>query len=232
MTPNEAKQRLIEGGIILESAGQADFTRGHISVRHPTNPGTFFMKPHSIGFEEITMENILLIDLEGEVVEGTARRHSEVYIHSEIFRARPDVNCVIHSHPASVVALSATGRPMRPLSQPSSLFVDALPVYDASIDLIRSKEMGRDVAVALGPHTVVLMRNHGIAGTGRSIEEAVVTALMLEEAATIQLLADATGHAAAEFPADQITSLKQKLTRPDQFVVNFDYMLRKARRRQ
>ena len=59
------------------------------------------------------MENILTIDLEGNVVAGTARRHSEVYIHSEIFKVRPDVNCVIHTHPPYAVALSATGRPLR-----------------------------------------------------------------------------------------------------------------------
>ncbi len=110
MTPSEAKEKLIDAGKVLEMAGQADFTRGHISVRHPDEPDKFFMKPHSVGFDEITFDNILTIDLDGEVVEGTARRHSEVYIHSEIFRARPDVNCVIHSHPASAVALSATGR--------------------------------------------------------------------------------------------------------------------------
>ena len=71
------------------------------------------MKPHSVGLDEITMDNILTIDLEGNVVAGTARRHSEVYIHSEIFKARPDVNCVIHTHPPYAVALSATSRTMR-----------------------------------------------------------------------------------------------------------------------
>jgi L-fuculose-phosphate aldolase len=231
MTPSEAKRKLIDGGLVLEGAGQADFTRGHISVRHPDQPNRFFMKPHSVGFDEITLDNILLIGLDGEVIEGTARRHSEVYIHSEIFRARVDVNSVIHSHPASVVALSATGRPMRPLSQPSALFVDALPVYDGSIDLIRTAEMGRDVAAALGAHRVVLMKNHGIAATGASVEEAVVTALMLEEAATIQLLAEAAGDIGPAFPPEQVAALKDKLMRPDQFAVNFDYLVRKAKRR-
>ncbi len=92
--------------------------------------------------------------------------------------------------------------------------------------------MGRDVAAALGPYRVVLMRNHGIAATGASIEEAVVTTLMLEEAATIQLLAEATGQAAPAFPREQVLALKEKLTKPDQFEVNFNYLVRKVRRRE
>jgi L-fuculose-phosphate aldolase len=95
---------------VLVNEGQDDFTRGHISMRLPDNPGLFFMKAHSIGLDEITMDNILTIDLEGNVVAGTAKRHSEVYIHSEIFKARPDVNSVLHTHPTYSVAFSASGR--------------------------------------------------------------------------------------------------------------------------
>src|SRR5580698_5340075 len=103
------KQKLIVAGKVLVAAGQGDFTRGHISVRLPDNPKLFLMKPHSIGLDEITMQNILTIDLEGNVVSGKARRHSEVYIHSEILKARSDLNCVIHAHPTYSVALSGIG---------------------------------------------------------------------------------------------------------------------------
>src|SRR5262249_10883717 len=142
--------------------GQDDFTRGHISVRLPDDPTRFLMKPHSVGLDEITMANILTIGLDGEVVAGTGRRHSEVYIHSEVYRARPDVSCVIHSHPPYAVALSATGRPMRALSQGGALFRDALGVYNDSISLIRSAAMGAGVARALGPHRAALLKNHGV----------------------------------------------------------------------
>src|SRR4051812_8793817 len=107
----DLKQKIIDAGKVLVAEGQADFTRGHISVRLPDDPKLFFMKPHSVGLDELTQENILTIDLEGNAVAGSARRHSEDYIHSEIFKARPDVNCVLHSHPTYAVALSATGRP-------------------------------------------------------------------------------------------------------------------------
>src|ERR1700735_5184067 len=138
MTHDDIKQKLILAGKVLVAEGQDDFTRGHISMRLPDNASLFFMKPHSVGLDEITMENILTIDLDGNVVAGTARRHSEVYIHSEILRARHDVNCVIHPHPTYSVALSASGRPMKCYSQPSALFYEQLGVYTDSIALIRT----------------------------------------------------------------------------------------------
>ena len=132
----------------------------------------FFMKPHSVGLDEITMENILAMDLEGNVVAGTSRRHSEVYIHSEIYKVRPDVHCVIHTHPLYFVALSATGRPMRCYSQPSALFYEELGVYTDTINLIpQSDAMGAGVAKALGPHRAVLLKNHGVVVVGASIAE-------------------------------------------------------------
>ena len=113
MPYDKITQQLIWAGKVLAAEGQDDFTRGHISFRLPDASSQFFMKPHSVGLDEITMENILTIDLEGNVVAGISRRHSEVYIHSEIYKLRPDVHCVIHTHPPYSVALSATGRPMR-----------------------------------------------------------------------------------------------------------------------
>lgn len=226
LTPDEAKQKLIVSGRILEKNGHGDMTRGHLSVRVPGQPGLFFMKAHSIGLDEITLDNILTIDLDGNVVAGSARRHSEVFIHSEIYRARTDIESVIHSHSPHIVALSALEMTIRPISQGGVLFVDRLPLYTGTIDLIRRPDQGRGVARALGPHMAVLMRHHGVAMTGRTLEEAVVRLIMLESAAGVQLKAMAAGVLAPEFPDDDIHSLRQKLEAPDQFAVNFDYLAR------
>ena len=128
MTHSEIKEKIIWAGKVLVNEGQDDFTRGHISVRLPDNPSLFFMKGHSLGLDEITAENILTIDLEGNVVAGTTRRHSEVYIHSEIFKVRPDVHCILHTHPLYSIAWSGGGRPLKAISQPAALFFNAVGI--------------------------------------------------------------------------------------------------------
>ena len=137
MAANQTQLRLIEAGLIIDHHGLGDLTRGHVSIRVPGDSEHFYMKPHSFGFDEITPENMVLCNLDGEKVGGTGRKHSEVYIHSEIYKSRPDVNSVIHAHPTYSVAFSATGKNLQPISQPSVAFADGLPYFDEAIDLIR-----------------------------------------------------------------------------------------------
>ena len=224
-----AKRLLIEAGAILAHAGQGDMTRGHVSLRLPGRPELFLMKPHSVGLDEITPGNILTIGLDGAVVAGASRRHSEVFIHSEIYRARPDVGAVIHTHPRHTVAFSATGHALRPLCQGGAIFAGRLPVFTATMDLIRSEATGRLVAEALGPHQAVLLRAHGVAMTGRTLQEAVIGCVMLEEAAQIQLLAEAAGIDAPDAAAEDVARLRDNLMQPEQFAVNFAYLARRAK---
>jgi L-fuculose-phosphate aldolase len=232
MTHAEIKEKMIWAGKVLVNEGQDDFTRGHISVRLPDNPSLFFMKCHSLGLDEITAENILTIDLEGNVVAGTTRRHSEVYIHSEIFKVRPDVHCILHTHPLYSIVWSGGGRPLKAISQPAALFHNAIGIYTDTINLIRSHEMGAGVAKALGPHSVVMLKNHGIVTAAPTIEEMVIRTIMFENAAQIQVLAEAAGDIAPPFPDADIEQLKHDISRPDQFAVNFDYLVRRAKRRE
>jgi len=227
----QIKELLIAAGKVLVAEGQDDFTRGHISFRLPDDPGRFFMKAHSLGLDEITLQNILTIDLDGKVVAGKARRHSEVFIHSEVFKARADVNCVIHTHPIHAVALSATGRTLKCYGQPGALFYDALGVYTDTINLIRTPAMGAGVARALGAGRGVLLKNHGVVVIGATIEEAVIGVIMLENGAMTQLLTEAAGDPAPEFSRADIEKLKADISRPEQFKINFDYLARRVKRR-
>jgi L-fuculose-phosphate aldolase len=231
LTHAEIKEKMIWAGKVLVAEGQDDFTRGHISFRLPDDPSLFFMKPHSVGLDEITLDNILTIDLGGNVVAGEARRHSEVYIHSEIFKARADVHCVLHTHPPYSVALSASKPLLMAYSQPAALFYNALGVYDDTINLIRTTDMGAGVAQALGPHRAVLLRNHGAVTVGATTAETVIGMIMLENAAMIQMIVDAAGEARPQFPEAGIQKLKHDISRPEQFEINFDYLVRRARRK-
>ena len=227
----ELKSKLILAGKVLVSEGQDDFTRGHISARLPDDPSLFFMKAHSTGLDEISFENILTIDLDGNVVAGTAKRHSEVYIHTEIYKWREDVQCVLHTHPVYATALSNSGRPLAPSSQPGALFYQALNVYEASINLVRSAEMGADVALALDQNRAVLLRGHGAVTAAPSIAEAVISMLMLENAAMIQMISDASGAASTPFSEKDVMKLQHDISRPEQFSINFDYLCRRVQSR-
>ena len=228
MTLDQAREKLIAAGRILDAAGQGDLTRGHVSMRVPGDAQHFIMKPHSHGLDEITLDNIVTCNLDGEKVAGNARRHSEVFVHSEIYKLRPDVMSVIHTHPTHAVAFSATGKALLPISQPAVAFSDGLPSFTETIDLIRNPAMGAGVARALGPHKAVLMRNHGVAVVGTTVEESTVLALMLENACEIQLLAMAAGGVGEVFDAESIARLHHNITRAEQYSINFDYLNRRA----
>lgn len=223
----ELRAQLVAAGRVLCANGQDDLTRGHVSARLPDRPDLFLMKPHSVGLDELTPESLLTIDLDGKVVAGDGRRHSEVFIHTGVYRARPDVLAMLHTHPTFCVALTASGRPLRPASQPAALFHQSLGLYEDSINLIRTPEMGAGVARALGTGRAALLRHHGIVCTGTTVAEAVVGAIMLENAAQIQILADSTGAQSALFPDDDVFRLRTDLGKQEQFQINFDYLVRR-----
>ena len=110
---DKLREKLINGGRVLVDEGQGDYVWGHISARLPDNPNRFLMKPGCVGIEEMTGDNIITVDIEGDKVSGEWPRHNEVYIHSEVMRARPDVNCVIHTHPEHAIAFSSLGKELR-----------------------------------------------------------------------------------------------------------------------
>src|SRR6185503_6877473 len=89
---DKLREKLIHAGRVLVDEGQGDYVWGHISARLPDNANRFLMKAGTLGLEEMTADNIITVDIEGEKVSGPWPRHNEVYIHSEVLRARPDVN--------------------------------------------------------------------------------------------------------------------------------------------
>jgi L-fuculose-phosphate aldolase len=127
--------------------------------------------------------------------------------------------------------LSATGGTLKCYSQPGALFYEALGIYTDTINLIRTTERGAGVARALGRGRGVLLKNHGVVVTGATIAETVIGAIMLENGAMVQLLAEAAGVVAPEFPRADIEKLKAIITQPEQFQINFDYLARRVKRR-
>jgi L-ribulose-5-phosphate 4-epimerase len=178
---------------ILAANGQNDTVYGHVTYRE-AGAQTFWMKPAVLGLDEITPETLIRIDLEGNVVEGELPRHLEWPIHAEIFRARPDITCVVHTHPIYSIAFAATGEPLRAVSHEGAQFSPPdVPRFTRTSDLITTRELGAEVAGTLGERLACYLVNHGIVVAGNTIDQAVVSAINLERASQVQLLAAASG---------------------------------------
>lgn len=218
------KQKLINTCKILAKAGQGEFIWGHATVRSEEDPNYILMKPHKIGLEEVTPENIIAVDIEGELVAGNGPRHLEVYLHTEVMRVRPDVMAVIHTHAHSAVVFSCLGKKLQPIAHAGSLFYDGLPLYDKGTDLIVDKEGGADVAQGLGNFDAMLMANHGLLTVGANIEQALLRALFLDKACETQMQADALGGAVRVSNERDASSKKRELL--SQAGTVFDYLTR------
>jgi L-fuculose-phosphate aldolase len=151
------------------------------------------MKRNGIGLEEVSPADVLTIDLDGKRVAGEGRIHLEAALHTEIYRARPDVRSIVHTHPLYGTAFGTTGAELKMLNHDAVLFKDGLAYFDDTAELIINREQGASVAAALGDKRVVIMRGHGIVVTGHSIPWAVYAALTLERVIQIQAIATQLG---------------------------------------
>ena len=212
---------------VLSMEGHTDTIYGHVSAR-VENTEQIWMKPATLGLEEVRPHDMLTLDLDGKKLAGVLPRHMEFPIHTEVYRRRPEVQCVIHTHPLYATAFSAVAEPLRPVNHEGALFVPILPRFTQTSDLIVTPALGQAVAAALGTSRALLLKNHGIVVVGTSVEEACVTAILLEKAAHMQLLARQYG--AIEWTPDTEALQKQaRIYHPEAFQQMWAYFLRKLR---
>jgi len=224
------KGLLADAGRVLAHEGQGDYVAGHVSLRLPDEPNLFLMKPAGIGLEEMTDENIITVDLEGNKVAGGSGRHNEVFIHSEVLRARPDCHAVIHTHAVYAVVFSSLGKPLLPVSNDGAFFANGLPVFSETTELIINQPRGKAVARTLGTHGALLLRNHGIVTAAASMEEAVWLALKLNQACHVQLMAEWAGGPKFVGEPEQAKIKGAYASRPDLHSGAFNYVLRRSKR--
>ena len=198
----ELSQQLALACNILVMTGHGNLTMGHITARRPGDE-FLHMNRHDIGLEEMGPEDMIVIDFDGNQLAGTGRKHSEFPIHTEIYRKNPHLNCVIHTHPFYCIALSAAGHTIQTISHEGSLFNNS-PVFKETSLLIRSAELGKKVAAALGGHRALLLQNHGVVVAGTSVAEATVYAALLERAAKLQVTTLQIGALAASSDGESV----------------------------
>ena len=186
------RQKLALTCRILFENGHDSGLAGQITARGP-QPGTYYTQQLGLGFDEITASNLLLVNEDLEVLEGHGMANPANRFHSWLYRARPDVNCIIHTHPLHSAALSMLEVPL------AISHMDLCPLFDDCAFLKEwpgvpvGNEEGEIIAKAIGDKRAILLSHHGLLIAGGSIEEACVLALLFERAAKMQLLAMGAG---------------------------------------
>jgi HCOMODA/2-hydroxy-3-carboxy-muconic semialdehyde decarboxylase len=174
---------LVTANHILAAEGVLDGF-GHISVRSAKNPNHYFIS-RSRAPALVTADDIMEYDLDDNAIDARGRHsYLERFIHSEIYKARPDVQSVTHSHAPAVIPFSVSDVPLRPISHMAGFLIRNVPVFeiraaggDDTDMLIRNEALGAALAQTLGKETVVLMRGHGDVVTGQSIKTTVAHAI-------------------------------------------------------
>ena len=190
---SELREQIALGCRILGLEDQGDFVWGHVSARDPDGRGVW-MKASTYGFEEIGRDEVILVSWDGDVLEGNARRHAEYPIHTELMRARDDVHAVVHTHAPWAVAFASTGQPLRPVSHEATLFVPPeVARFTKTGDLILTRDLGVDLATAVGDRNAAFMLHHGIVTCGPDVVTAVMAAVLLERACRTNVRAIAAG---------------------------------------
>jgi ribulose-5-phosphate 4-epimerase/fuculose-1-phosphate aldolase len=189
---------VVVGSRILADFGVVDGF-GHVSARHPTIPNHFLMS-RSLAPALVTADDIMEFDLDGNAVDARGRSvFIERFIHAEIYRVRPDVMSVVHTHSPGVIPFSVSNVPLRPMYHNPSFLAVGVPVWDIRKDfgdtsmLVNNAALGKSLAAALGDKPVALMRGHGDVAVGPTVKMAVFRAYYTDVNAKLQAQALALG---------------------------------------
>lgn len=167
---------------------------GHISVRDPENPDTFWLNPLGQHFGTLKASDMVLVDHEGNVIGGSRRPVNKAgfQIHGAIHLARPDVVAACHTHSVYGKAYSAFGKPLEMLNQDACNFYNDQEVYTDFGGVVLSLKEGESIAKAIGKKRSLILQNHGLLTAGSTVGEAAFLFILLEQTCHAQLLADAS----------------------------------------
>ena len=183
------------------------WTGGNVSARDPES-GLVVIKPSGVLYDELRPEDHVVVNLEGEIVEGSLKPSSDTASHLYIYRNRPDVNGVVHTHSPYATAFAAVG-------QPIPVYLTAIadefggPIPCAGFALIGGEEIGQQVVEHIGTSAAVLLKNHGVFTIGPTVRDAVKAAVMVEDVARAVWLALQLGQP-DEIPAEDVAKLHDR----------------------
>ncbi len=213
----QLRQKLVDAIRMLEKAGYIDHN-GHCSARRDAT--SFYINSGASVRGALTVDDIVVIDLDGNLVEGVAKPPLEFPIHAEVYRVRADVNAVFHTHPQHSTYLTMTGTPYKPVYAQGVLLGD-IPVMDSPLS-VNTRPMGEKMAAILGDRPAVLLKAHGVVAVGADIVECFAMAAYVEENAYRQYMAMQIGEP-YEFSAEEQRACREKLWAPGLFKKTWDH---------
>jgi L-ribulose-5-phosphate 4-epimerase len=185
------------------------WTSGNVSARDPET-GYVVIKPSGMRYEELKPEYMVVVDLDGQHIEGELKPSSDTASHLYIYRHRPDVNGVVHTHSSYATAFAALGRPI-PVYLTAMADEFGGPIPCAGFALIGGEAIGKQVVEHVGASPAVLLKNHGVFTIGPTAEAAVKAAVMVEDAARTVWLALQLGQPEEILPED-VAKLHRRYT--------------------
>jgi ribulose-5-phosphate 4-epimerase/fuculose-1-phosphate aldolase len=220
--------KVVQACRALAVAGLTDMVWGHPAIRDAGGRGVW-MKASGWGFEEITASRVVLVSDDGEVLDGTGKRHIEYPIHTEIMRLRPDAGATVHTHAPALSAFASLNTPLLPISHDGVLFCDPqIPRFTRTGALIATTSLGAALAETLGDARACLMPQHGAVTVGPDIETAVMHAVLLERACRTQLMALAAGGPKVWSDPEESEFKRGQAWSPAQVAAGWNYLLRSA----
>ncbi len=203
------KEELVALNQALPKNNLVVWTGGNVSMRDPES-GLVAIKPSGLGFEELTPDSMVVVDLDGKIVEGSLKPSSDTASHLYIYRHRPDVNGVVHTHSRYATAFAAVGKAI-PVYLTAQADEFGGPVPCAGFALIGGEEIGRQVVEHIGKSPAVLLKNHGVFTIGPCGKAAVKAAVMVEDIAATVWMALQIG-APQEIAAEDVEKLHYRYT--------------------
>ena len=220
----ELRQQLADALLMMERAEVIDFN-GHMSCRIPGTDHVLINSGKSVR-SALGAEDIIAIDMDGKPLEGDVVPPMEFHIHTEIYRRRPDVNAVAHTHPLWSTLFSMTGNRVEPVTMQAAV-MGPVRLFDKTAS-INKKALAEELAAALGSDRVVMLKSHGAVIAGADVVEAFVLAIYLEETARRQYLARALGTPYA-LTAAEVETIGANLRKPHLLRKVWDYHHAKLR---
>ena len=217
-TIDDKKQMLVDAILMMERAQIIDFN-GHFSCRVPGTDHMLINSGASVR-SALTVKDIVTIDLDGKLVEGDAVPPMEFHIHAEMYRRRPDVNAVVHTHPRWSTLFSMVGLPVLPVIMQAAVLGEIRQF--AKTASINNRPLAQELADALGDHKVIMLKSHGAVVAAEGILEAFVLGFYLEETAQRQHMASQIGQPTV-LSAELIKVIAGNLWKPHLLQKVWDY---------